>query len=108
MVFGRCEHHLRAGFSLAGPTHHSKLLEDYASACLTCSARCRPSRHFIHSVHACACAAFSFSEDDPYFTGIFLMEGAAGKTGVDAMVVMDGISNAKVRCRLSQLKIRAC
>lgn len=41
-------------------------------------------------------AASSFSEDDPYFTGIFLMEDAAGKTDVDAMVVMDGISDAKV------------
>ncbi|CAM9160508.1 unnamed protein product [Ectocarpus sp. 4 AP-2014] len=36
----------------------------------------------------------SFSEDSPYFTGIILEEGAAGKTDIDAMVVMDGISNA--------------
>lgn len=39
----------------------------------------------------------SFSEDSPYFTGIFLEDGAAGKTDIDAIVVMDGISNAKVR-----------
>lgn len=39
----------------------------------------------------------SFSGDDaPWFTGIYLQEGAAGKTDIDAIVVMDGISNAKV------------
>ncbi|CAM9688722.1 unnamed protein product [Scytosiphon promiscuus] len=37
----------------------------------------------------------SFSDEDPYFTGIILEEGAAGKTDIDAMVVMDGISDAK-------------
>eukprot|EP00903_Cladosiphon_okamuranus_P018634 g17151.t1 len=39
-----------------------------------------------------------FSGDDaPYFTGIFLQEGAAGKTDVGPIVVMDGISNAKTQ-----------
>lgn len=42
-------------------------------------------------------SACSFNGDEPpYFTGIFLQEGAAGKTDIGAIVVMDGISNAKV------------
>eukprot|EP00752_Nemacystus_decipiens_P007213 g6456.t1 len=36
-----------------------------------------------------------YSWDWPYFTGIILEEGAAGKTDVDAIIVMDGISDAK-------------
>lgn len=59
-----------------------------------------PFLHSIHPVHAnmlALLAVFSFSEDAPFFTGIFLMDDAAGKTDIDAMVVMDGISDAKVR-----------
>ena len=38
-----------------------------------------------------------FSHDDqPGTTEVFLEEGAAGKTAVDAVLVMDGISDAKV------------
>lgn len=35
-------------------------------------------------------------DDSPYTTDIQLEEGAAGKTDIDAMVVMDGISGARV------------
>lgn len=39
-----------------------------------------------------------FSHDDqPGVTEVFLEEGAAGKTDVDAVLVMDGISDAKVK-----------
>eukprot|EP00752_Nemacystus_decipiens_P014962 g13321.t1 len=36
-------------------------------------------------------------DEPPNFTGIILQEGAAGKTDIDAIVVMDGISNAKTQ-----------
>ncbi|CAM9688931.1 unnamed protein product, partial [Scytosiphon promiscuus] len=37
-----------------------------------------------------------FSEDEPYYTGVILEEGAAGNTDIDAMVVMDYISDAMI------------
>ncbi|CAN0221443.1 unnamed protein product [Pylaiella littoralis] len=40
-------------------------------------------------------ARFSI-DDSPYITNVKLEEGAAGKTDIAAIVVMDGISNAKV------------
>lgn len=42
-------------------------------------------------------------DDSPYTTNIQLEEGAAGKTDIGAIVVMDGISDASVRtdCRRS-------
>lgn len=38
-------------------------------------------------------------DDSPYTTDIYLEEGAAGNTDVDAMIVMDGISDARVSGR---------
>ncbi|CAM9647481.1 unnamed protein product [Ectocarpus fasciculatus] len=35
-------------------------------------------------------------DDSPYTTDIYLEEGAAGDTDVDAMIVMDGISDARI------------
>lgn len=35
-------------------------------------------------------------DDSPYYTGILLQEGAAGKTDVAAMVLFDGVENAMV------------
>lgn len=41
---------------------------------------------------------FRYSQDDfPYTTELTLEEGAAGKTDVPAIIVMDGISDARVR-----------
>lgn len=62
---------------------------------LGCAIRSQLARTFLFHVHLLHVSC-SFSEDSPFFTGIFLEEGAAGKTDIDAIVVMDGISNAKV------------
>lgn len=37
-----------------------------------------------------------FTEDSPYATFFYLDEDAAGNTDVDAMIVMDGVSDAWV------------
>lgn len=37
-----------------------------------------------------------FSDDYPYATFFYLAEDAAGNTDVDAILVMDGISDARV------------
>lgn len=48
-----------------------------------------------------AALVYRFSIDDsPYITNLLLEEGAAGKTDVAAMVVMDGIVDAEVRNNL--------
>lgn len=46
--------------------------------------------------------ACSFSDDYPHRTGINLEEGAAGKTDIDAIVVMDGISDVRVSSTFSK------
>lgn len=35
-------------------------------------------------------------DDSPYTTDIYVEEGAAGKTGISAIIVMDGIADAQV------------
>lgn len=35
-------------------------------------------------------------DDSPYYTGIILGEGAAGKTDIAAMLVCDGVEDARV------------
>ena len=39
---------------------------------------------------------FRASEDPPYITEFFLEDGAAGKTAIDAIIVVDGVTDAVV------------
>lgn len=56
-----------------------------------------PTPVLVHC-HVPAAPAYRFSIDDsPYTTDLILEEGAAGKTDVAALIVMDGISDARVR-----------
>lgn len=73
-------------------THLHPWLED-------CTENTHPAVISCVSYHAWHGALFTerFSHDDqPGVTEVFLEEGAAGKTAVDAVLVMDGISDAYV------------
>lgn len=54
-------------------------------------------------VYYCSEINFRYTQDDfPYTTELTLEEGAAGKTNVAALIVMDGITNAEVSHTWSQ------